>query len=95
MFYVGASSILKVQGGLKIDEISDVFGKGQKVQLWEALFEFLWIFGVRMGDRWAPFWRKKASFLRSVFLMIFGVREPFTFGGVGGRGGATGNEEFL
>ena len=54
------------------------------MQLWEALFEFFWIFGVRMGARWAPFWRKKASFWRSEFLMRFGVRGGSILGGVGG-----------
>ena len=89
MFYVHGSSILKVRKDLKIDEIGDVFWKGPKVLPWEALFEFLWIFGVRMGGRWAPFGLKKGAFLGSEFLMRFDVREGCHFGGVGGRSGAT------
>ena len=50
----------------------------------EALFGFLWIFGVPLGSEWAPFWRKKASFLGSLFLMVFWCDDSIYFGGVGG-----------
>ena len=46
------------------------------------------IFGIPLGAEGAPFWLKKASFLRFDFLMIFGVRDPSILGGVGGTGEA-------
>ena len=57
---------------------------------WEALLEIFLIFGIPLGAEGAPFWLKKAFFLRSDFLMIFGVRDPLHLGGVGGRGGTPG-----
>ena len=53
---------------------------------WEALLEIFLIFGVPLGAEGAPFWLKKASFLRSDFLMVFGVRGPFHFGRARARG---------
>ena len=52
--------------------------------------EIFLIFGVPLGAEGAPFWLKKASFLRSDFFMVFGVRDPLHLGGVGGRGGTPG-----
>jgi len=48
-----------------------------------------------MGARWAPFWRKKASFWRSDFLMRFDVREGSILGGVGGMADLPGKTRSL
>ncbi len=52
---------------------------------WEALLEIFLIFGVALGAGGVPFRLKKAFFLRSDFLMLFGVRDPLHLGGAGGR----------
>ena len=57
---------------------------------WEALLEIFLNFGVPLGAEGAPFGLKKASFFRSDFLMIFGVRGPLHFGRVGGMSGTPG-----
>ena len=49
--------------------------------------EIFVIFGCPRGARRAPFWEKKASFLRSEILMIFG---QITLGGRRHRGGQWG-----
>ena len=52
--------------------------------LWEALLEIFSIFRIPSGAEGAPFWPQKTFFLRSDFLMLFGVREGSILGGVGG-----------
>ena len=45
---------------------------------WEALLEIFLNFGVPLGAEGAPFWLKKASFVRSDFLMLLvSARDPF------------------
>ena len=54
---------------------------------WEALFEIFLIFRDPLGAGGAPFWLEKAFFLRSDFLMIFGVRDTSILGGTAAGAG--------
>jgi len=51
---------------------------------YEALLEVFLIFGFSLGAEGGLFWLQKASFLRSDFWMLFGVRGSLHLGGVGG-----------
>ena len=75
MFRVSGSSIFKVLVGQKNYEFRDIFRKGSKVRFGEALLAILLIFGCPLGSQSAPFGRENVSFLRSDFLMIFGLSE--------------------